>query len=69
MTKKIYLETLKKCSGSLHFPLLVSDLCMLFTPHKIHLFLKFLEIDEISVNPFHDDNESARYIFENFKKS
>ena len=24
MTKKIYLETLKKCPGSLHFPLLLS---------------------------------------------
>ena len=23
MTKKIYLETLKKCPGSLHFPLLI----------------------------------------------
>ena len=24
MTKKIYLETLKKCPGSLHFPLLLN---------------------------------------------
>ena len=31
----------------------------LCTSHKTHLILNFTEIDEVSVNIFHNDNEST----------
>ena len=47
MTKKIYLETLKKCPGSLHFPLLS---CSSYDFHKLSLFVVIYKCDPLQIN-------------------
>ena len=39
------------------------------TSHKIYLALKFIEIDEVSVNLLHKDNESDYQILQKFQGS
>lgn len=39
------------------------------TSHKICLALKFIEIDEVSVNLLHKDNESDYQILQKFQGS
>ena len=34
------------------------NVCALYTSHKIHLFIKSIEIDRISVNPLHNSSKN-----------
>ena len=45
--------------------------CVLYTSYKLHLLLKFIEVDEISVNLLHSYSKSDCHKlqnFQNFKK-
>ena len=53
MTKKIYLETFKKCPGSLCFPLLRYPFCNKESSFKWDLLAK-----QIEKNGLHDSNSS-----------
>ena len=41
--------------------------CVLYTSHKIHLLLKFIEIDEISVNLTHNYSKSDCHKLQKFQ--
>ena len=41
---------------------------MLFTTHKIHLHLQFIEVDEVSVNLLHNGNESDCHKLQKFQE-
>ena len=43
--------------------------CVPYTSHKIHLILKFIEIDEASVNLLHNYSKSGWHGFKNFNNS
>ena len=42
--------------------------CVLYTLHKIHLILKFIEIDEASVNLLHNCSKSECHKLQKFRK-
>ena len=41
---------------------------VLYTSHKIHLLLNFIEIDEVSVNLLHNDNKSDCHKLQKFQE-
>ena len=43
--------------------------CVLYTSHKIHLIMKFIEIDEASANLLHNYSKSDCHKFKNFNNS
>ena len=51
------------------FTWIMMKTCVLYTSHKIHLILKFIEIDEASVNLLHNYSKSGRHSFKNFNNS
>ena len=42
--------------------------CVLYTSYKSYLFLKFIEVDEISVNLLHSYSKSDCHKLQNFQK-